>query len=63
MCLTLHLSQWTQSKSDNARWIAVCPSAMLVVWDAFAACENDGWNLLEIFGTVEPTMIGDTTKP
>jgi hypothetical protein len=36
---------------------------MLVVWDAFAACENDGWNLLEIFGTVEPTMIGDTTKP
>ena len=36
---------------------------MLVVWDAFAAYENDRWNHLEIFGSVEPTKISDTTKP
>ncbi len=38
-------------------------SQLLVVWDAFAAYENDRWNHLEVFGAELTANSGDKSKP
>ena len=57
---------WDKDPSIRKDFLFVQPgqfNQILVVWDAFAAYENDRWNHLEIFGAEEPAKIGETTKP